>query len=239
MVTLLHPYIPLVFAVDPSLLHAASLFSVFIASLTGSLHCVGMCGGFVLLAGAGSSRGVALGQVWYHLGRGVGYVALGACVGGVGDFAIDVVRRIRFHTPWWVLATVVGLSVALMWRFGWLLRRGSVSGRQEIVGIAATERTRFLQRIRSIPFFLGLATPLLPCPWLYSFIAVAAIAGEIERGAAIMFAFWLGTLPALLVVGTVFEAGLRKLLARFPRLSLAALALSALFSLMLHLFRGR
>lgn len=239
MVTLLHSYIPFVFAFDPSLLHTASLFSVFIASLVGSLHCVGMCGGLVLLAGAGGARGVALGQVWYHFGRGVGYVALGACVGAAGDFAINVVRHVSFRTSWWILATTVGLSVVLMWRFGRLVRRGSVSGKQEIVGIAATNRTGFLQRIRSIPFLLGLATPLLPCPWLYSFVTVAAIAGEAERGAAIMFAFWLGTLPALLVVGTVFEASLRKLLTGFPRLSIAALALSALFSLMLHLVHGR
>jgi sulfite exporter TauE/SafE len=239
MATLLHPYIHLFFAVEPSLFHAASLFSVFIASLVGSLHCIGMCGGFVVLAGAGSPRGIALGQLWYHIGRGAGYVALGGCVGGIGDIAIDFVRRVSYRTPWWVLGLVAAVSVVLVLRLRIRLRDRDRSRQSKFVGIANGERFGFMHRIGSMPFVLGFATPLLPCPWLYSFVAVAAIAGDVGRGAGIMFAFWLGTLPALLVVGTIFEAGLRRMLKKFPRLSLAALVLAALFSVTLHLLHGR
>jgi uncharacterized protein len=48
---------------------------------------------------------------------------------------------------------------------------------------------------------LGLATTLLPCGWLYAFAVVAAGTGQALGGAAVMAAFWAGTVPALALVG--------------------------------------
>lgn len=78
------------------------LWPVLLASLVGSLHCVGMCGGlvsFYSVASAGvpsqrgsqrtglSSRGlnnIALSHVAYHLSRLLGYTGLGAAAGQLG-----------------------------------------------------------------------------------------------------------------------------------------------------------
>ena len=41
----------------------------------------------------------------------------------------------------------------------------------------------------------------LPCGLVYSVVALAATSGNAAGGAAVMLAFWLGTLPALLFAG--------------------------------------
>jgi sulfite exporter TauE/SafE len=51
----------------------------------------------------------------------------------------------------------------------------------------------------------GLLTTLLPCGWLYAFVAVAAGSGSAFNGAATMVFFWLGTIPALTVLGAVTQ----------------------------------
>jgi sulfite exporter TauE/SafE len=51
----------------------------------------------------------------------------------------------------------------------------------------------------------GLLTTLLPCGWLYAFVAVAAGSGSALNGVATMAFFWLGTLPALTVLGVVTQ----------------------------------
>jgi sulfite exporter TauE/SafE len=57
-------------------------------------------------------------------------------------------------------------------------------------------------------FALGLFSAALPCGWLYAFVATASGAGSALGGAAVMAAFWAGTLPAMVAVGL----GARRLL---------------------------
>jgi sulfite exporter TauE/SafE len=48
---------------------------------------------------------------------------------------------------------------------------------------------------------MGLLTTLLPCGWLYTFVVTAGGTGSAVGGAALMLAFWGGTVPMLLGVG--------------------------------------
>ncbi len=73
-------------------------------------------------------------------------------------------------------------------------------------------------RLRSVA--IGAITTWLPCGWLYLFVLVAAATAGVLPAMAVMFAFWLGTLPALsaLVAGTVsasprFRPAMRPLIA--------------------------
>ena len=221
-------------AFDPSLLHAASFVSVCIAGLVGSLHCVGMCGGFAIVAGGGGAHSRLSGQISYHIGRGVAYALLGALAGYLGGESISLVRSIRFHTPWWVLlapAAIVGLSIYLYAR-----SRGSASLTH--LGSNQSKGARFWRRVSGLPLLLGLSTLLLPCPWLYSVVVVSALSGEPGRGAMLMVAFWLGSVPALLVVGTIFEQSYRSFLKRMPSLTLVMLVLAAVLSLSAHLLHS-
>ena len=73
---------------------------------------------------------------------------------------------------------------------------------------------------------IGLASALLPCGWLYAFVVLAAGTGSASGGAALMLAFWLGTVPALLGLGLSVGRLSATLRARLPRIS-AALVLAA------------
>jgi len=217
--------------IDPSLFHTFSFFAIFIASMAGSLHCVGMCGGLVAVAG-GSSRGTMMGQLGYNLGRGISYALLGILAGAFGEVFLSKIRALL--RPLGVvapsLALVCLLSVCVA-TFVLLRRRHS-----GLVTLSADSFvTRIQDRLATIPFTLGLSSAVLPCPWLYSFVLVAAAGGSAIVGLKVMVAFWLGTLPALLVVGTIFEASLRELLRRHPYLSIASMIMALLLSLAAHL----
>jgi hypothetical protein len=55
---------------------------------------------------------------------------------------------------------------------------------------------------------LGLAWGWLPCGMTYSMLLLAATTASVSLGAAVMFAFGLGTLPSM-VTATVRSTGLR------------------------------
>ncbi len=62
------------------------IIAVFLASLIGSVHCVGMCGPLAILAGSthGTSQRRWGTIVAYHGGRVLSYGLAGAVVGGMG-----------------------------------------------------------------------------------------------------------------------------------------------------------
>jgi sulfite exporter TauE/SafE len=78
---------------------------------------------------------------------------------------------------------------------------------------------------------LGGASPFLPCGWLYAFVAIAAGTGATLGGAAVMLAFWAGTVPALAGLAT----GIHRLSAawrdRLPRLTATALVVVGLMTI--------
>lgn len=196
----------------------ALLLPVAAASLMGSLHCAGMCGPLAAFyAGNDVSRGRARagGHLAYHLARLVAYGALGALGGGLGH-ALDLAGTAAG------LGRVAGL-VAGATMIGWalllLLEHLGVPG----VRLAPPQRlVRVAQpvfaRLRARPPLLraaliGLCSAMLPCGWLYAFAVVAAGTGSALSGAALMAAFWAGTVPLLLGVAL----GVQSLGARLRR----------------------
>jgi sulfite exporter TauE/SafE len=67
---------------------------------------------------------------------------------------------------------------------------------------------------------VGLLSGLLPCGWLWGFLALAASRGAVFEGMAVMAAFWAGTVPILLAIGGI--AG--RLTARVKRWARPAVA---------------
>jgi sulfite exporter TauE/SafE len=59
----------------------------------------------------------------------------------------------------------------------------------------------------------GLLTTLLPCGWLYVFVATAGGTGHVVDAMAVMFFFWLGTLPMMVTLGL----GAQRLFGTFQR----------------------
>ncbi len=197
------------------------MVTVVLASILGSLHCVGMCGGFV--AFYASDRHEAspewLAHAAYNLGRLVTYVALGVAAGAAGA-ALNVAGN----------ASGIGHLAAFVCGgliIGWgalLLAQASGAAWTKLAAPMWFNRLfgRWLTGLRSSPapvraVVLGVSSALLPCGWLYGFAVTAAGTGSATTGAVVMLAFWMGTVPAMLGVGL----GARRLArALGPRLGL-------------------
>lgn len=173
--------------------------AIFAGGIAGSLHCVGMCGGFPLaLAGGGGSKVGR--QLLYNLGRLNTLVAIGAASGAAGAAVVST-------GPVWVLEralavvagllmTVVGLE--MLGVLAALTSRGAAMA-QATVGRLLGGVIR--SRSAAAPLALGVFNAFLPCQLVYAFAARAASTASVGDGALTMLAFGLGTVPAMLAVG--------------------------------------
>jgi uncharacterized protein len=218
--------------------------SVLIASLLGSLHCVGMCGGLVGMYAAGPAepaRARWSPHAAYHLTRLAAYMLLGALAGGLGSL-LDLAGARAGLGSLGVLLTTLTLA---SWGLPRLLRlRGErrtlqLGRRPARAGVLAQRAQRLLvalgARVRRWPPVaragaLGLSSALLPCGWLYAFVVLAAGTGSAAGGAALLLAFWLGTVPALLGLGIGLSRLSAPLRAHLPRLSVALVLALCLFN---------
>lgn len=223
----------------------ASLASVAVASLLGSLHCVGMCGGLVSFYAGGNTAGPA--ARWrmhaaYHLTRLMAYAALGASAGQLGAVLDLAGRRAGLAE----LGAVAAGVVILCWAVMLLFRRPGRSGLLSIRRGPSTRPGRWrqleayfaklVQRAEGRPPLwrasaLGLSSALLPCGWLYAFVVLAAGTGSWSGGALLLAAFWSGSVPALLGLGLGVERLSQPLRAQLPRFSAALLLLVGLFTI--------
>jgi len=214
------------------------LLAVFAASLVGSLHCAGMCGGIVALC---SRRGAGVvDQLCYHGARGLTYTLVGALAGGLGSvFAIGG-RLLGLQRAVAVVAGValIGAGAYTLWRAAGgraprLLTR-LVPRLQAGVGKAVAAGADLPPRTYAA--LLGLLTPLLPCGWLYVFALAAAGTASPLSGAAVMATFWLGTVPILFALALGLRAAANR--ARKLGPALAGLVLVAVGALLVA-ERGR
>ncbi len=178
--------------------------TVLASSVLGSAHCAGMCGGLALAASGpmGAKDGSrTMRQAGYHVGRLVSYAVVGAIAGLVGAAVDDAGTLVGVQR---VAAIVAGSMIALMGVIAIAravgLRVPAASVPMPMVRMAQRVHAATLRlppNARGLP--LGLATPLLPCGWLYAFAAIAAASASVALGVMVMAAFWLGTVPAVVI----------------------------------------
>lgn len=195
--------------------------TVIVASLAGSIHCAGMCGplvAFVLnpLDRPGTPRAAL--HVLYHAARLLAYALIGAMAGALGAMldltggAIGVQRT----------AAVLAGAVIAITGIATLLRYLGVT-----IPMGQTPRplARLAQTVQKLALsfqplpraaLFGALTALLPCGWLYVFGVTAAGTGSPLAGAAVMAAFWAGTVPWLLAVGVGTQLLTRLVGGRMP-----------------------
>jgi hypothetical protein len=180
----------------------AVLVTAFMAGLLGSGHCFGMCGGIAGSLGAlprVGSRSLILPGLQFNAGRLLGYALLGALAGGILGAAGDIMtlksigRWLRGLTALMVL--LIGLRFLLDWRGLDLIERSGAGLWRRILPLAVriSQRHDWIGRLG-----LGLCWGFLPCGLVYTVLMTAASTGSSLVGAATMFVFGLGTLPAML-----------------------------------------
>ena len=185
-------------------LAAAPLLTALFVGLLGGVHCLGMCGGIVsALAIAEGGQTVALSrQLAYNAGRIASYTLAGALAGWVGSFGGWFEHVLPVQTALYVLANALVILLGL-YLAGW----GTAVLRLEAAGGAVwrvvSPLGRHLLPAKTWPRALGVGLfwGWVPCGLTYSMVGLALVGGNSLRGAAIMAAFGLGTLPNLLLAG--------------------------------------
>lgn len=187
------------------------LSAAALASLTGSGHCVAMCGALSVMAGQGGRLRL---QLWFHAARVGVYALLGAAAGAVGH-GLDslgslagVERVASLATALFVIAAVVSHLVPMP----------ELKGPRALV-------MRLLRSVTSPAMraaLLGSATAFVPCGWLYVWLASAAAMSGALEGSALMAVFGLGSVPVLLGANSLAGWLRRGPLALHPRLVAAS-----------------
>jgi sulfite exporter TauE/SafE len=172
------------------------------AGLLGGVHCAGMCGGIVGSLSA-AARGPALPrQLAFNGGRIASYAAAGAVAGLLGSLAALAGPVLTAKVVLFALAN--GLMILLgLYVAGWgtaLLRLESAGG---AIWRQAQPLARRMMPIDSTARALGAGAlwGFVPCGLVYSMLALSVASGSPARGAMVMAAFGLGTLPTLLAAG--------------------------------------
>ena len=198
---------------DYQLAFNSSYLFAFALGLFSSLHCIGMCGsiiGTLTLSLApeirNNKRKLFPFVLNYNIGRIFSYTTAGAIIGIFGLFMTLPFAEGHGHRILQLISAIFMASAGLYiagWfpRFAYIEKAGSrlwkliePFGRQLIP--VSTKRKAFL---------FGTVWGWLPCGLVYTSLALAATTGDIVRSSLTMFAFGLGTLPAVMGVGIMTE----------------------------------
>ncbi len=183
-------------------MQSSLVVTALVMGLAGGPHCIAMCGaacaGIGQAAAPRSTQALAL----FQLGRLTGYAALGALAAasmqGLGWLTVQSAALRPVWTMVHVAAVLLGLSLLAFARQPVWLEAGARR-------VWARVRTATQSLGLVAPLGLGVAWALLPCGLLYSALMVAALAGSVVGGAAVMALFalgsglWLGLGPWLLL----------------------------------------
>lgn len=177
--------------------------ALFLVGLLGGTHCVGMCGGIVgaLSMGAPARWSMLLA---YNAGRILSYSVAGAIAGALGAASLGLEGQLPVRLALYFLANLMLLALGL-YLLG-VTRALAFTERagQRLWRLVQPMTRRFLPATSMRQAFpLGLLWGWLPCGLVYSALATSLGSGSAERGALVMLAFGLGTLPNLLLAGIV------------------------------------
>lgn len=206
-------------------------------ALLGSGHCLGMCGGLVAaftLSPQGRAGGLPF-QLLYHVGRTLTYILLGALVGWLGS-AVALTHGFGHVTRVLLIASdliiiILGLGTAGIWsRFS--LGRLESAAATGWLASTATRTSKLPPGLAALP--LGMVMGLLPCGFLYAMLINAANSASLWRGATVMLAFGLGTIPGLLLFGGTAQRLSVKMRSWMLRGAGAMVAVMGLYNLLRH-----
>jgi len=184
--------------------------SMFMLGILGTGHCIGMCGPLVIAFPGRSGRFSS--HLYYHLGRVLTYVVVGSIMGGIGAGLAKIAVTTGGNYPVWVARIQMGVSLvaALFLLIFGLARLGiinepkwmSLASPDKIPGYRKLLKSAFANKRQAEMFLLGMVMGFLPCGLSFAAFTRALPSGSPIDGAAMVFAFALGTVPGLLLLGT-------------------------------------
>lgn len=187
----------------------ALLASSALIAATGSIHCVGMCGGissaltFAIPESRRHGKALWLWQVILGLGRVTTYTLFGTLAGALGNRLLNLL-------PGPAMAVGLGLSGILMLLLAvHLAGKGGLLAQLERFGQGVWRKLQPLTQ-KLVPlnhpikaYLLGILWGFLPCGLVYTAVALAATSGHALAGAAIMAVFGAITVIPVATTGVV------------------------------------
>ena len=225
------------------------LLASLVIGFVGSLHCLGMCGPLVMAYSlhAGNlrdSKASAIPSLWwnglahhlfFHLGRIFTYGLLGALAATIAHFA-------GFNQLFAGLRFILNITGGILMILLGLVLVGAFPLPFSTKGLSPAPESFMARRLSSLlrsrnaasKAALGFLTGFLPCMLSWAMIIKAATMGNFIGGFLTMFAFGLGTIPALFFTGA--SASLLSFKVRF--LGERAAAVSVIVMGLILVYRG-
>lgn len=173
----------------------------FLIALSGSLHCLGMCGGLAIACSPTKTHTVS-----YHLGRLTSYLLLTL----VGSLIGSIFFLKDSH---WIFSLLPALMMG-----GLLIYAGSsqIKGRKPELPLPQSWKDaligiwrKLFPTQKKVPFLssaiAGSLSVFLPCGLLYGVVMAISTFNSPLIAMLSIFTFWLGTVPMLLFAPTVFK----------------------------------
>ncbi|MDT8406204.1 MAG: sulfite exporter TauE/SafE family protein [Methylococcales bacterium] len=173
---------------------------LFLVGFLTSFHCIGMCGSFVVsytLADARLGRSPWRNHIGYALGKMLSYSGLGAAFGALGAF-------ITFTASLQAAVSLLAGSFLILYGLSFFpifnrLRRLHLKLPQTL-----SKRLTRVRHHNRHAFTIGLLNGLMiACGPLQAFYIMAAETGDPWQGAKLLAAFAAGTLPVMLIFGSL------------------------------------
>lgn len=202
------------------------LSSTLISSFLGSIHCLGMCGPIVVIANQSTSD-----HLLYHLGRLLSYLALGFLAGFLGQFIF-----IGFSESISTLLAPTMIGLVFLYMGINLLRNRPF---QISFALFQKQMQKLLnsQRTGITSFLIGFFSFALPCGWLYGFVVGAATTNHPVQSMLILFMFWLGSLPILVLSPVIIQKIINPIRKKSPKISGVILILVGCYLMLNAVYR--
>ena len=187
---------------------SAGLLTALLAGLLGGGHCIGMCGGivsalsFALPPSRRHPARIAALMLSYNIGRISSYILAGLLVGGLGQLLVAQIQPLTTLLGW--LATLMLVLMAFYIGQWWTgLTRVEALGKYLWRYLEPLGRRLMPVSHPGQALAIGVIWGWLPCGLVYSMLLLALSSGSSFNGGLLMLAFGLGTLPTLLVTGSL------------------------------------
>lgn len=182
-----------------------SLITAFLLGLFSTAHCIAMCGSVIgaltlsLPADIREQPRRMFPYVFnYNLGRILSYAIAGGVVGALAS-PLNNIGGLQWLQ---YLSVLIMISMGL-YLAGWFPRFAHIEriGGPIWRGLQPIGQKFLPVKSLKQAFFLGAVWGWLPCGLVYAALAMAATTGDFVYSAAVMLAFGLGTLPAVMGAG--------------------------------------
>ena len=174
------------------------LLSAVVIGLLGAGHCIGMCGGIstMFTSALDTQKPILRYVIGYNFGRIFSYTIAGGIAGFTASLAS---KSIGVPVAWLQLIAAIFLIFLGLYIGQWLFILNRIEKLGQGLWQYISPLSKKILPVNTVnkSVLIGMLWGWLPCGLVYSTLTWSLASGNMLKGAAIMFCFGLGTLPAL------------------------------------------